>query len=489
MNNNKQDSLARRTMSNVFWLGGSQVLRQGVSIVATIFLARYLAPSDYGVFAMTMFVSELAQMLINFGMGTILVQRKDVDQVLLSSCFWINIGAGALVASVLVFSGPWIALYFSQPILQWLVIASALNLLIAVSATLPQVLLSRELNFRAIAEGSLFGSLAGSTCAVILALSGFGVWALVLQPPLGTLINTIYLYLRARWRPSWVFNFTEIRGLLVFSGQLLGSNVLGHINRNLLRVILGPMMGATALGLITMSQTVTWLPLSQISQTIVRATFPVFARMQDDWGRLRPALYSASGVIGLIAFPLLAGICMLAPDLMWVVFGAQWMDAVPLLRVFSLAAMIQCATTLTGSVLLAAGRADRQFLLDLLSLPITAGVLWLNRNAPLLQVVFACACVAVFFQVCALAFSLQVVRGRWADYLRPFWRPVVGCCLMSGVLYLVHLNMDSYAAFTRLISLSIIGAVFYIGWAFWADRAMTMKLVNLVRNRSEKPES
>ena len=94
-------SRAQRTVRNVAWLGSSQVIRQAISIGATIVLARFLGPAEFGIFAMTLFVNELAQLLVDFGMGSALIQRQQLSRKLLSSCFWINLAVGIATALVL----------------------------------------------------------------------------------------------------------------------------------------------------------------------------------------------------------------------------------------------------------------------------------------------------------------------------------------------------------------------------------------------------
>ena len=100
------DSYAVKTVQNVAWLGGTQFIRQFMAIGTTVVLARFLTPSDYGIFAMTLFVNELAQMFIDFGIGSALVQRKQVDARLLSTCFWINLAIGTAVALLVIVAGP-----------------------------------------------------------------------------------------------------------------------------------------------------------------------------------------------------------------------------------------------------------------------------------------------------------------------------------------------------------------------------------------------
>lgn len=474
--------LAERTVRNVAWLGSSQAIRQVISIAATVLMSRFLGPAEFGIFAMTIFVNELAQLIVDFGMGSALIQKKEVNERVLSSCFWINLGIGSVAVAGLIAAGPWVAEYFKQPIIQWLLVVSGLNLLVSSAAVIPQTLLSRRLAFRDVALGTMVGSVCGATTAVTLAMQGVGVWALAMQPLTGTLITTAYLFARARWRPRIMFDLAQVRGLLAFSGQLLVGNVVGHVTRNLPSLILGPAMGVAALGLISMAQTVVWLPVAQISQAIVRATFPVFAQLQDDMPRFRENFYRASGMISLFAFPMFAGLGVLAGDLMPLVFGHKWVEAAPLVTVLCVSSLVQSVVTLSGTALLASGRSATLMRLSFLGLPIMASLLYSFRETTPIQAVTALVAGSATLSLVALGASLRAMQGSWTSYLSPLARPLGCSVLMGAVLLGLHSVASDWPGLVRLIGLSLIGAATYVALSLLLNRKATVELLSLLRN-------
>jgi PST family polysaccharide transporter len=470
-------SRSQRTLRNVAWLGSTQAIRQVVAIGTTIVLARFLGPKEFGVFAMMIFVNELAQMFVDFGMGSALVQRKEVDSRLLSSCFWLNLFIGGVAALLLAVLGPWIAAYFEQPILRWLLLLSGLNLIVAAASVLPQSLLSRELSFRDIALGTLVGSLSGSVSAIALAVSGAGVWALAAQPLVGGTITMLYWFVKSRWLPRLLFSATEVRGVLGFSGQILGSSLVMHVTRNLTSLILGPAMGAAALGTITMAQTVTWLPIAQFSQAVVRATFPVFAQMQHDMERFRASLYRTSGAVALLAFPMLVGIAILSDDLMLVVFGPKWSHAAPLVAVLCAASLVQSVTSLAGTTLMAIGRGGWLFGATLAGMPVMAAALWATREGNVMQAVVGLTTAGIAVQLILLGTGIRAIGGRWRDYLSPLWRPLLCSGLMALPLTGSVALAGAWPPAVRLVTLSVVGAVIYIGASFLLNRAAVLDLL------------
>ena len=486
MHDSDKKSLASRTVRNVAWLGSGQAIRQVVALLTMIVLARFLGPAEFGLFAMTVFVTELSQLLVDFGMGSALVQRKELSQRILASCFWVNIGVGLVAAFVLVVTSPLIAAYFGQPLVQWLLLVTAVNILLSSAAVIPQSLLARKLAFRDITIATTVGSLCGAAAALGLATAGMGVWSLALQPVVGTTLATIIMFRKSEWAPSFTFDLSSIRGLLKFSSHLLLSNVLGHVSRNLTSVILGPAMGVAALGKITMAQTITWLPIAQVSQTVVRATFPVFAHLQDDMDRFREGFYKATALIALIAFPLMTGIGVLAGDLVPVVFGPKWFEAAALVSILCVPALIQCVTTLSSTALLAVGRSDLLFRIALFALPLAAVPLWFFRDRPLAFVVGVVAATAVVTSLFSLATALHAIDGSWKRYLAAVFPPAVGSLIMGAAVWILRNAVPNVPPLGRLIGLSLLGAALYCCLTWFLNRRAALAAFSLVRGLSAK---
>ena len=483
MTETKVESLAHRTVRNVAWLGSGQAIRQVVAMLTMVVLARHLGPSEFGMFAMAMFVNELAQLVVDFGIGSALIQRKEINRLELSSCFWINVAVAAMAAVILVAAGPVIADYFKQPMLRWLMFATAFNLLISAMAVLPQALLARRLAFRDIAVSTLIGSLSGAATAIVLALAGAGVWALACQPVVGSSVTLLFLAARAGWLPDFRFQLAAINGLLKFSGQLLLSNLVAYVTRSLPILILGPAMGVATLGLINMAYTIAWLPVAQFSQTVVKATFPVFAQLQNDMDRFREGFYRATGLVALFAFPLMMGIAVLAEELVPVVFGPNWAPASKLVPIACVPALLLSVTTLAGTVLLATGRADLLLKITLLNLPTTALFLWATRTGSASLAMAALAIAMMISSLVSLVAATHAIGAEWKRYAAAVAVPAACSVAMAALIYLAKGALPGVPPTVRLIGFSIAGAAFYLSAVWLVKRAAIEDLINLVMRR------
>ncbi|MBI5259141.1 MAG: oligosaccharide flippase family protein [Burkholderiales bacterium] len=451
-----------RTVRNAAWLGVAQVLRQAVAVGAAIMLARYLGPADYGLFAIVFFINELAQSLVDFGIGTAIVQRKAVDQRLLSTCFWANLGLGLGGALVLVALGPWLAAMFGQPVIPALMGLCGLNLLCSALQVLPRALLSRALAFRPVALAGLAASVAGAARAVALASAGAGVWALVVQPLVGALVGLGWMQHHARWWPSPVFDRAEARRVARFSAPLLGGTLAMQCSRNLQNLILGPAVGVAGLGRITMAQTVASAPVSPLSEAVARASFPVLAQAQDAAAQMRARLLGSIELLALAVTPVLVGLAVLAADLVPVVLGPQWQAIVAVVPALCGVAWVQAVTALGAPTLLAAGHGPTLLRLALLGLAATAACLGALRGHGWAVAAVGLGLLGATLQLLLAGAACTACAARWRDAAARPARAVLCSMLMGAALLLGGRLVAAWPPVPRLLLLVAAGALAYV---------------------------
>lgn len=476
-------SYAQKTVNNVAWLGSTQLLRQVAAMVTTVVLARFLSPSDYGIFAMTLFINELAQLFSNFGVGSALVQRKQLDQTLLSTCFWINLLIAGAVTLVVLIAAPFVAVYYHQPTVANLLWISGLNICIGALIVVPQTLLTRLLNFRDIALAGAIGSLGGAVGTIALAASGAGVWSLVAQPLIGTTLNLLFVVWRARWWPSACFELRSMRGVLGFSANVLLDSLVGHLARNLQQILVAPVIGAAAMGMLAMATMAAWLPVAQFTQAAVRAVYPVFARLQDDQGRFATGLARTAGLIGLLAFPLLVGLAVLAPDVMPLVFGAKWAPTAPLVSALCVLCLLQSVTGISGIGLLAQGRAAATVQLSVVSFVLIGLALLLTRHHGIFWVTVALVVSHGASSLLQMHLMLRQVEGGWPVVLRTVWRPMLAATAMGLALWLAREQMMHWAPLGRLLAGIALGALVYVGLTLLVNRPGWLDFWQLLQRR------
>jgi PST family polysaccharide transporter len=464
----------------VFWTGAGQVVRQVVQIVGSIVLARLLAPEDFGLLGMAMFVIGIGQLFADFGIGSAIVQARADDRVVLSSCFWLNVIVAGGLALLVAAASPLVARFYARPDLTVLVAVLAANLLLAGLQAVPLALLYRDMRFADLARVQVLGSLFGALAAILLAWRGFGVWALVVQPLAGSAVALLMALRATRWSPQWTLRWSEVAPLARFSAALLGTNLVGYANRNSDGLLVGRFLGASALGIYSMAIQIMLYPLQQVSSVIVRVLFPTLVQIRDDVPRLRGAYLRAVGGIAVITFPMMAGLFAVADDFVAVVFGPGWTALAPLIKIVAWVGMAQSVGTTIGTIYLATGHAGLALRVTLTSAPIliagmAAGLPWGVRGV---AIGYALASFALFYYVALRGFRL--ISLSVMQFHRTIYRPLLASLAMMAIVLRASQAMTELQAAARLTGAIAIGVVAYAILSMLINRGQMVEIRILI---------
>ena len=218
--------------------------------------------------------------------------------------FWTSLplGLGFWTALGIGLSWPLASIY-GEPSLQPLFAAFSVSFLLASLTSVPNALLIRAMRFRALEIRVMVCYVFGASLAVALAFRGFGPWAIVGGEIANRSISLVTIWLQSRWRPSLVFSRRKLREQFAYGGSLFGAVLMLEFSLMLQSLMVGRFLGATALGRLTVSQTLVYLPFNRVAGPIQEVMFPTFSRMQDEPARIMGALNRINQVIASIAFP------------------------------------------------------------------------------------------------------------------------------------------------------------------------------------------
>jgi O-antigen/teichoic acid export membrane protein len=355
------DSLRRRTLHSLGWSGLSQVLRQGLQVVVSILLARLIAPNDFGAMAMVLVFSGFAASFSDLGLGAALVQKQDAQPRHAATAFCLQLIIGAALSLALAASAPLIARFYSDPRLRGICLGIAPTFFLAAFAGVPMSLLQKAMAFRKIAQIETIAVLVSGTAAILLALKGWGIWSLVTQALLATLITSVLSWFLAPLHVLPSFDGAAWRELRHFSSSLTGFNFLNYWIRNLDNLIVGKFIGPAALGIYSRAYNLMLYPINQVSGAVSRVMFSAMASIQDQTERLRDIYLRAARMIALVTFPLMAGMSVLADLFIVTVFGPAWAEAAGVLRILAAVGLLQSVGTTLGWIYTARGRTDIMF--------------------------------------------------------------------------------------------------------------------------------
>jgi O-antigen/teichoic acid export membrane protein len=457
-------SLKQKAAKGVVWTAVQNWGSQVVSLAIFFVLARLLGPAEFGLVALADVFLVFMQVFLAEGFAKALIQRQQIDHSHLDTVFWLNLGMSLLLCAITLGSAGWLAQQFDTPALAPILRAFSVLFVITSFSTVQQAVLERAFAFRVMALRSLVAMAVSGGVGVTMALAGAGVWSLVGQRIVYELLAVAVLWRLSDWRPGLSVNLAALKQLWGFGINTFGFNVLTFFHSRADDLLIGYFLGATALGYYSVAYRVLTILTYLLVNTSQQVALPVFSRLQDDLPRLRQAYCQATQLTSLIALPTFVGVAVLAQPLVLVVFGDQWLPAVPVLQLLALAGVTRSVTYFKSAVLMAMNKPHWRFWLGLVDTT-------LNVLAFVVAVRWGITAVALAYLIRAyLMFPVgQWVVGAlidlpWITYLKQLAAPLLATGIMVvPLLVLEHQLGDSLLPLARVALGSAVGAAIYVG--------------------------
>jgi len=314
---------------------GSQVAGAIVRFGSLVVLARMLSPHDYGLVAMVTALIGIGELLRDFGLANAAIQAPTLSREQRDNLFWLNASLGLLVGGAVAACAVPISRFYDEPQVAPVVVALATTLLVNGISTQFRAGLMRRMRFTRVAGIDLLSLVLGVVTALVAAFAGLGYWALVLQELVRTTVACLGVVVSARWVPGLPHRHAPMRGLLTFGANLLGTYLVVYASRNVDSVVIGARFGPASAGLYNRAFNLMTLPLIQINAPATRVALPVLSRLRPEPAQYRRYLLAGQTILLHIAVPLFVLGIVLAEPLVRLTLGAEWMAAVPILRVLA----------------------------------------------------------------------------------------------------------------------------------------------------------
>jgi len=461
---------------------GTQIL----AIACTSVVARLVPPRAYGLMGMAAVVIGFVGLFRDIGTTSAIIQRRDIDDGLLTSVFWLNLSMGLAVAAACWLAAPWVALFYREPALTGILQVLSFLFLIMPLAGVNSALLVRNLQFGRIAAIELAAGVAGLAAAVTAALLGAGVWSLVFNLLAICSVATMVTLWARPWWPKLHFSWAEIRSISGFGLNLSAYNIVNYFARNADNLLIGKYLGAAPLGFYALAYNIMLFPVQAVSQTLGRVLFPAFAAMQSDHARFRQAYLRASAATAFFTCPLMTGAAVLAPELIALFLGSRWGPVARVLRVLAPVGMMQSLTTMTTHIYLATGSTRAMFRWNtLFSVVLVAGfVVGLQRG--IMGVAAIYAVLSFLLMIPSLAIPFRLIGLRLTALWQSVQLIVVSTAAMAAVVaalrWVLVYRLQAPAAATFGICV-VMGAAFYFWFMYYRRSAVFLDVLTLAGPR------
>ncbi len=341
---------------SVSWLLAARLVAIATSVVTASVLARLLSPSDFGVQAIIGIVVLLAAGLLEGTFAVPLLQRAEIDPVLVSSALWLSVAAGAACMAAVILADPWVGRAAHAPHLQAPLLLTAFILPVRALSSVSVALLERQRDYRAISVASMIGNLVYTVLAILMAVRGYGLWSLVIptlvQVVLETGLNTARARLPLSTPPS-----REGAGALFHAGS---ATTVGQLfnwgGMNSPSLIISHLFGAHWLGFYARAANLQNSALQLSGGPIGRVLVPTFASLQGAPDKLRASFKRFLGAVLPLNALVTTVAVVHAEAIVRLLLGRKWFGAVPILQVLFLGFLPRSAYRVSEALAMGSGR-------------------------------------------------------------------------------------------------------------------------------------
>ncbi|NLC26107.1 MAG: lipopolysaccharide biosynthesis protein [Fastidiosipila sp.] len=475
-----------KVISSMFWKLLEKGGTQAISLVVQIVLARLLTPEDFGTIAIVLALINIAQVFVQGGLNTALIQKKDADTVDFSTVFYSSTVIAIVFYLILFVTAPIpAALYKNQDLVR---IIRVLSLMLFPGAlnSVQNAFISKNMLFKKQFNISLLSMLIGGLAGISAAYMGLGVWTLVIYYLSVQFFSATIMFLVIKWRPTSKFSFERLRVLFSFGGKLLVSDLLNRFYLDFRTLIIGKRFSSTLLGYYNRGESIPRAVMEAINGSIQAVMLPTLASIQDDKEGLKRVLRRSLKTSSFLVFPAMAGLTAVAKPLVHLLLGEKWLPALPFVQVFCLAAAFQMIQTANIQALHALGRGDTYLKLEAIK-KITGLIVFF------ICIPFGMVAIAIGFAISAIvdAFIHMFSNKTLCDYsageqLRDILPALILSLIMGLAIYL--LGFINLVIWQKLMIQVPAGVLIYVALArlfkleSW-DYMLTA-VREIVRNRS-----
>lgn len=354
--NNKIDK--SKVLVSLIWKLMERGGTQGIQFIVQIILARVLLPEDYGTVALLSIFITLANVFVQSGFSTALIQKKDSDEIDFSSVFYLSLSVAIVLYLIIYVNAPNIAAFYGEKQLTPILRVLSIILFFGAFNSIQNAIVSKRMEFKKLFLSSLGAMLVSGVIGIICAYSGYGLWALIIQQLTNQVIITIILWFTVKWRPKLVFSIKRIKSLFSYGWKLLVSSLIDTLYMNLRSLIIGKIYSSDILGFYNRGDQFPQIIVTNINGAIQSVMLPTLSAEQENTKRVKDIVRRSIITSSFVLFPIMVGLAVVAEPLVSILLTDKWLPSVPFLQIACVSYALWPIHTANLQAINALGRSD-----------------------------------------------------------------------------------------------------------------------------------
>lgn len=483
--NNQESSLKNKTAKGLFWGGISNGTQQILQLLFGIIMLYILSPEDYGIVgALTIFIA-IAIIIQDGGFTVALINRKKAIYEDYNAVFWFNIISSSIIYLFLFFAAPFIADFFNIEALTSVSRVLFLNFIFLGIGNAHYAFMTKELMVKEKAKIDIVSTFVSGIIGIILAISGFSYWAIVVQNVSYFFIATLQRWFYVPWTPSFNINMEPLKKMFSFSINLFLTNIFAKISENIFSVLLAKYYNEKTVGYYSQGNKWSVMGGNFLSGMITNVAMPIFTQIKDDKERQRHVFRKMLRLGAFISFPLLLGLAFVGKEFLLIVGnGDKWQPATPFLQLFCIWNSVYFMWSLYTNMLLTHKKSNIYMAGTILVGTLQLIVITLLFKYGILQMVSAYICVYFIGLLFWHYYTNKLIGLRLYQVIKdiiPFFIVTVAC-----ILCVWFITKDIENLYVRFILKITITPVFYLFIMWKSNSVIVQESFTYIKNLKKR---
>ena len=449
-----------KVMINLIWKFLERVGAQVVSFIVSIVLARLLMPDAYGTVALITVFTTVLQVFVDSGLGNALIQKKNTDDIDFSTVFYTNITFCVILYSLIYLLAPSIAMFYNKDELVPLIRVVSITILISGIRNVQQAYVSKKMMFKKFFFSTLGGTISAATIGIVLALNGFGVWALVAQQLTNLFVSTLILWFVVKWRPKLVFSFQRLKQLYKYGWKLLASALLDTVYNNCTQLIIGKIYSSGDLAYYNKGKQFPELIVVNVNSSIDSILLPAMSEVQDKKEHIKNMTRRSIKMSMYIMAPCMIGMAAVASNIIEILLTNRWAGSVIFMQIFCIVFMFYPIHTANLNAIKAMGRSDLFLKLEIIKKAIGTGLLIATMFVSVKAMAYSLLVSCFTSQIINVWPNKRLLDYGYKEQIKDIYPTLLLAVIMGVVVYLF--NFINMSAIVTLLVQIIVAIFMYI---------------------------
>jgi len=470
--------MATTIFNRVKWTSIGTFANMIAKLLQIAILTRFLSKADFGVVSIALLFISFTEIFVDMGISSAVLYKQNISKEEYSSLYWFNLLTGVVLFVLLLFATPFISSYYHEDQLRTILPILSLNVIFSSISRLQRTILQKELKFKTIAIVDIFGSLVMLVSAVVLCITGWGIYSLVYSTlSFYFVIALLFLIVAIFFERNihFHFSFKEIKDYIRIGIYQVGSSLLNFFSAEMDILIISSVYSMEILGAYSVCKQLAAKAYGVINPIITKVLTPTLALVQSEKKQLKEKFMISVRMISFVNAPIYFLLIELAAIVLLVVYGPSYVEYSLLFSVFCLNYIITAIGNPQGSLLVAVGRTDIAFYWTIFRIIIMALALYIGMHFDIVILAIMVLVVNVISIIPEVLFIYRPLIGvSVSSYFKNFMPSIILSAILLPIMLIQKLPINNY------ISAVIVGFVFCL--AYWLlSRRFNKKVYNEIK--------